>query len=147
MNLRGELNIAPASLTASTTYNLLCGESPAHQQIAITGFGYYGSASAAGASGLLQFATAANQGSSGTTITPGLLSGLAVTFQSSWISTPSTAPGTIVPYASRYVNPQTGLFEFWGSNDWFLMAPSTFWILQFTPGASGTYGGWLRIAE
>jgi hypothetical protein len=148
MNLYGVLNLPATSLTASTTYNLACGTAPAHQKIAITGFGYYGAYNAAGTPGLLQMCTATSGGSSGTTITPAPLDQIdTTTFQSTWLSYPSGAPSAIAGYDSRYVNPQLGLTELWSENDWYIIKGGGFWVLQFTPAVTVSYAGWIRICE
>ena len=93
MRLFGEIQIAPASLTASTTYNLACLAAPTNQRVGITGFGFFGNYNAAGTPGLLSFCTASSQGSSGTSLTPYpyLDPETSYTFQSSWLATPSSA--------------------------------------------------------
>ncbi len=148
MNLRGAVNIPSASLTASTTYNLACGAAPANQRIAITGFGFFGTFNAAGTAGLLQFARASSQGSSGTGLTTYPLDqDTTETFQSTWIGTPSTPPSSIVPFDSRFINPQLGLTELWGPDDYVYLKGGGFFVVQFTPAQTCNYGGWLRINE
>ena len=149
MNLRGLINIASASLTASTTYNLVVCAAPSNQRIAITGFGFYGAYNAAATPGLLQFCKAANAGSSPTaTLTPFPLDPECTeTFQSTWTTTPSTPPGTIVAADSRYVNPQLGLTELWDDSNFIMIKGGGFFVLQFTPGQTTNYTGWLRINE
>lgn len=148
MYLRGTVRIAQATFNGSTTYNLYCCAAPAHQQIAVTGFGIYGGYNNAGTPGLLEFCTASSQGTSGTTVTPiPLVQSITTTFQSSWITQPSGAPGTIAPFESRLVNPQTGISELWAQNDWYVIAGGGFFVVQFTPAQTTTYCMWLRIAE
>ena len=149
MRLFGEIQIAPASLTASTTYNLACLAAPTNQRVGITGFGFFGNYNAAGTPGLLSFCTASSQGSSGTSLTPYpyLDPETSYTFQSSWLATPSSAPSSIVARASRYVNPQLGLTEFWDQDNWYICKGAGFLVVQFTPGQTATYGGWLRFGE
>jgi len=148
MYLRGTARIAQASFTAGTTYNLLCCAAPAHQQVAVTGFGLYGTSNAAATPGLLEFATASSQGTSGTTVTPtSLVQAITTTFQSSWITQPSGAPGSIVPFESREVNPQGGISELWSQNDWYVIKDGGFFIVQWTPQFTGNYCAWMRIAE
>ncbi len=148
MNLRGVVNIPGATLTAGTTYNVACGVAPADQRIAITGFGFFGTYNAAATAGLLQFCDAGTQGSGGTTLTiKHVIKDQTTPFQSSWIGMPSTAPSTIVPNDTRYVNAQLGLTELWGPDDWIEIGGGGFFIVQFTPQQTATYGGWLRINE
>lgn len=148
MNLYGVLNLPATSLTATTVYNVACGTAPAHQKIAITGFGWYGAYNAAGTPGLLSFCTATSGGSSGTTITPlPLDESDATTFQSTWLGYPSSAPSSIVIADSRYVNPQLGLTELWDERNWIVFKGGGFWLLQFTPAVTVSYAGWLRICE
>ena len=148
MNLRGVINIPSASLNSGTTYNILCGAAPAHQQIAITGFSFGGTFNEAATPGLLQFCTSASQGTSGTTFTPlPLVQQDTTTFQSTWIGTPSGAPSTIVALDSRVVNPQLSITELWGANDWYVIKGGGFFVVQFTPQQTTNYAGWFRILE
>lgn len=151
MYLRGTIRVAQATFNASTTYNLYAGTAPAHQQIAITGFGIYGGLNTAGGPGLLEFCTATSSGSTsggGSVVTPvSLVQEIATTFQSTWITQPGTAPTSIVAYESREVNPQGGVSELWSQNDWYVVKGGGFWVMQFTPQATTTYCAWLRIAE
>jgi hypothetical protein len=148
MNLRGVVNIASATLTSGTTYNLACCAAPANQRIAITGFGYFGGFNAAGAAGFLHFARATSQGSSGTTLTPlPLEDDEAETFQSSWLATPSSAPSAITILDTRFINPQLGLTELWGPDDYVMLKGGGFFVMQFIPQQTTNYGGWIRICE
>ena len=148
MNLYGVLNLPETSLTAATTYNVACGTAPAHQKIAITGFGYYGAYNAAGTPGLLHFCRATSGGSSGTTITPLPTDDSdATTFQSTWLGYPGTPPSSITILDSREVNPQLGLTELWDEKNWYVMKGGGFWLLQFIPQVTVAYSGWLRICE
>ncbi len=148
MNLRCVVNIPQASLNSGTTYNLACLAAPANQRIAITGFGLYGGYNAAATSGLLQFATATNQGSSGTAMTVKPLDNDDTeTPQSSWITQPGTPPSSIVPVDSRLVNPQLGLTELWDADNYIIVKGGGFYVVQFTPAQTTNYAGWLRICE
>jgi hypothetical protein len=148
MYLRGKIYFPSASLTSGTTYNIFCGAAPANQRIAIEGFGWYGAANAAQTPGLLSFARATSQGTTGTTITPGAGDqDTAETFQSSWISQPSGAPSGISVLDERMVNPQIGLSEYFPGQLAYVMKGGGFFVMQFTPQWTGNYTGWLLIAE
>jgi hypothetical protein len=148
VNLKGVLNFAQISLTSGTTYNVFCGTAPSNQRIAITGFGFFGTLNAAGTPGLLQFCDATSGGSGGTTLTPRPLEPECTeTFQSTWLSLPSTAPTSIVGKDSREVNPQMGLTEYFPMGDEWMLKGGGFFVLQFVCQATGNYSGWLRINE
>ena len=148
MNLRGMVNIAEASLTSGTTYNLLCCAAPSNQRIAIIGYKFFGKYNAAATPGLLQFCKAASQGSSGTTVTPlPKEPECTETFQSSWIATPSTPPSTIVAMTTEEVNPQLGVSDYVPLGEEIYVKGGGFFVLQFTPQVTTTYGGWLSINE
>lgn len=146
--LGGQVNIAQASLTSGTTYNLLTGAAPANQRIKIRGFAIYGAAGSAQTPGLLSFCKAASAGTGGTAVTP--LPDepeCTETFQSTWINQPSGAPSSIVTIDSREINPQTGIEAYLpqGQERW--IKGGGFWVLQFTPQWTGNYSGFLSIEE
>ncbi len=149
MLLRGQLNLPGGSLTSGTTYNLCCGTAPANQRIAVTGFGFFGAYNAAATPGLLQFGKATSGGVAGTAIVPLPLDPECTeTFQSTWLNaTGGTAPTSITVFDSRYVNPQLGLTELWDERNYIMIKGGGFFVLQFTPQQTTTYGGWVRIIE
>ena len=148
MNLRGVILLTQTSLTGGTTYNLACCAAPSNQEIALTGFGYFGYYNAAGTPGKLTFNYASNQGSSGTALTPApLIQQDTTTFRSSWISYPSAGPSITTQLDERAINPQLGLTELWSERDWIVVKAGGFFIVQFIPQQTVNYGGWLRILE
>lgn len=145
--LRGKVRFASQTLTASTTYNVFCGTAPTNQKIAIEGFGWFGAANAAQTPGILSFCRAASAGSAGTTLTPLPLDDQNTeTFQSTWLSLPGTAPTSIAPIDERLINPQVGA-EVYLLAVPYIMRGAGFFVVQFTPGWTGNYDGFLLINE
>lgn len=148
MNLRGKVRFTQQSLTSGTTYNVFCGAAPSNQVIAIEAVGFFGYANAAQTPGLLTMCKASSQGSSGTTLTPMSTKGdYGETFQSSWISLPSTPPSSIVGIDDRGVNPQTGIADYFPGQLAYEIKGGGFFVVQFTPQWTGNYSGWLLIGE
>jgi hypothetical protein len=149
MNLRGKVRFPQTSLTAGTTYYLYVGTAPANQRIALEAYGIYGAAASAQTPGVLQFCTAASAGTTPTVLTPHPLEPECTeTFQSVWGYNPTgSAPSTIVPFDDRSVNPQLGLTEYFPQGQEIFIKGGGFLVIQFIPGYTGNYNGWIQINE
>lgn len=148
MNLRGKVNFPRQSLTATTTYNIICLAAPANQRVAVEGIAMFGEANSAQTPGLLALCKAASQGATGTALTPYPIDqDMTETFQTSIISLPSTAPSTIVVLDDRGVNPQIGITEYFPGTFAYQVKGGGFFVVQFTPQWTGNYWGWLLFGE
>lgn len=147
MNLRGKVYFPSTSLTASTTYNIFVGSAPANQRIAVEAFGFYGNANAAQTPGVLSFCRATGAGTGGSSATPlPIDEDDTETFQSTW-NTGATSPTGVSIIDERMVNPQIGLSEYFPGQLSYVLKGSGIFVLQFTPGFTCNYNGWILIAE
>lgn len=148
MYLRGKVRFSQQTLTSGTTYNIFCVAAPANQRVAIEGIGVFGYANAAQTPGLVSMCTATSQGSTGTSLTPKSIDGDdSETFQSSWLSLPSTPPSSIAVIDDRGVNPQIGLEVYFPGQLAYMVKGGGFFVVQFTPAWTGSYSAWVMIGE
>jgi hypothetical protein len=147
-NLIGEIPLAPASITAGTTYQLWQVIAPAYQRVVISGWFVGNDYNTNGTPGQLTLAFAGTAGSGGTAATPVAADqDCTETFQSSCETMLGTLATSLTTIRTEYINPQINVPQYLPLFEEIKLKGGGIFIVQFLPQVAGHVAGWLRIGE